>query len=481
MTSQALRRVRSLVAMFVGISLVELFSQSRQFSSSNDGLSQQKNSVLLRIAADHVESLMGRQLNWGTFGDSLRSINGRRNEHPWSDRSIYPWGLRVCSGTDRGRFSNITLSQVTDSPIEMFTTSNDCGLSPDIVEMIFAHIGPSLNGGEHLLDSIAITRRSNPCIAIRLLLSKGAFMGNPDIRRVCECYAMSVIFTEYFDGDLLLRSLEDVFFVSGDMGSSINNKQFNLYTTSRLHCVRAFMDAFGVRHAIHLENDNPVYVDAAKLGASYEACGVELGVPIRDESSYIWGFAYLQPKPLQRMLEHFIRTYKEGKQNLTTRLQSEWVNDVTLSADYAHANPGAITILPQDPARNGRDCSTLEEKTYIDGASVSVWNHGTRKIKSAKANLVRLGKAQLSFKASGSFGVKAQKVGPFEHTDGWGSYQGSFDPRPYDFGWKRQDDHRCSTPVLRQKEIDAVENITYRTVANLHVQNKRVDRATPAC
>ena len=393
MTSQALRRVRSLVAIFVGISLAELFLQSHQFSSSNDGLRQQKHSVLLRVVADHVESHMGRQLNWVTFGDSFHSVNERRNEHPWSDRSIYPWGLRVCSGVDRGRFSNATLPQATVSPIETFTTTNDCGLSPDAVEIIFAHIGPSLNGGEHLLDSIAITRRSNPCITIRLLLSKVAYMDNPDIRRVCECYGISVIFTENFDDDPLLRSLEDVFFVSGDLGSSINNKQFNLYTTSRLYYVRAFMDAFGVRHAIHLENDNPVYVDAAKLGATYEACGIELGVPIRDESSYIWGFAYIQPKPLQRMLEHFIQRYKEGKQNLTKRLQSEWVNDMTLSADYAHANPGAITILPQDPDRSGRDCASLSENVYVDGASISVWNHGLEKSRAQRLMLYDLGKA----------------------------------------------------------------------------------------
>lgn len=177
----------------------------------------------------------------------------------------------------------------------MFLSTNNCKLSEDTVELIYAHIGPTLKGGEHLLDSIAITRRANPCISIRLLLSKAAFDDNVEIKRICECYGVTIIFTESFDDDPLLQELEKVFFIAGNMGGVAKNPNFNLYTTSRMYYVRAYLTAFGVRHAIHLENDNPVYVDAAALGKAYDDCGIELGVPKREDTNFIWGFAYVKP------------------------------------------------------------------------------------------------------------------------------------------------------------------------------------------
>ena len=443
----SLSRRRTVTAAFVGVVLAELFLQFHHLARLHHVFDAVAGNVAVQSVLSGAESFLA-----GAGADAAVSSSAppQSIEHqPWSDRSIYPWGMRVCSGLGEGRMLHKSQSHATGSSIEMFLSTNNCKLSEDTVELIYAHIGPTLKGGEHLLDSIAITRRSNPCISIRLLLSKAAFDDNAEIKRICECYGVTIIFTEAFDDDPLLQQLEQVFFIAGNMGGVAKNPNFNLYTTSRMYYVRAYMAAFGVRHAIHLENDNPVYVDAAALGRAYDGCGIELGVPKREDTNFIWGFAYVQPQPLGEMLKYFIQCYKEGKDNLKERLGTQWINDMSLSADYAKKYPGKIIILPEDPNRQGKDCAAIASNVYVDGASISVWNHGT-----------------------------IHGDGPHQCKHGWGSYEESFDPRPYNFGWVHSDDHRCSAPVMKPKDDPAAVEMR---LGNLHVHNKRIQRVTPFC
>jgi hypothetical protein len=117
----------------------------------------------------------------------------------------------------------------------------------DGVVLVYAHIGDTLDHQRHLLPTLKQSRRANPCIRIRLLVSRSAFDNEPELRQVAECLGVTVVFTDNFEADPLLLELRENFLVTDTMGSVISNKNFNLFTTSRMFYVRAYMEKEGVR------------------------------------------------------------------------------------------------------------------------------------------------------------------------------------------------------------------------------------------
>jgi hypothetical protein len=238
------------------------------------------------------------------------------------------------------------------------------------------------------------------------------------------------------------------------MGGVTTGKDFNLLTLSRMFYVRAYMATTVVkRRVFHLENDNMIYEPLDSLDAAYHACGFELAAPIRDTKFTILGFAYLSSaEAVSAMVDFYLDVLELGKDKATARLQTVWVNDMSLTALYAKEHPDRVALLPVRPdTRFGTpNCGFDRTQSLVDGASVAVYHLGDFQSKT-----------------------------PFGNKKGWGAYTGSFDPRPFDLQWHTRDyqDFECSQPVLVPKQGIR----TPLRMANLHVHHKLLAQTRGAC
>lgn len=251
----------------------------------------------------------------------------------------------------------------------------------------------------HVIESIRQARLWNPESEFYLLLSRELIAELPDELRQFE---VSVVNTLAYETDPLLQAFRENFFVSGQMGGHANRDDFNQITSARLFYVHAWMSACRVEHVIHIENDNLIYFKAVDWMQNISVCRVSMATTCREMNTrrrfMIAGVVYVRDHmALGHVLTHSIQLLQKGRKNLSNRLGTEYVNDMSLLADYYWSNfksdglgkqiaSGSLTILPEDreglgivdPHRHDPKPKCMWENTHMvfDNSALAFWYFG---------------------------------------------------------------------------------------------------------
>ena len=333
--------------------------------------------------------------------------------------------------------------------------------SPNAAVAVLVHCGPSLDHGWHSLVAIDQLRRVNPNVPILWMLNAAA-AADGVVQLAAQAARAQIVHIETLD-DALAKKLERVFFVSGDMSTGGNAKDFNLITTKRLFYVRTAAEKFGLRNIFHIENDNMVYVDLNAYLPTLAACTVRLATTVRelhnvrptmtDGSFFVLGFMYIRDEPaLRAMLEHFVALLAKGARAVTAEMKTDQVNDMSLAAHYfiasverkglAQSLDAPITILPEQEdltnALGQQRCIMQKTPLVFDNAAIAIWHFG-------------------------NFFSKTP------HTDqsAWGAYS-RIPAKNYDISWEAIPG-QCRRPVMTNKQTGKAIG-----VGSLHVHSKQL-------
>lgn len=124
------------------------------------------------------------------------------------------------------------------------------------------------------------------------------------------------------------------FFVQGLMVPG-DNYEFNRLTTERLFAVYAYMNVTRKSNIFHMENDNMLYFNLSNLLSRMHKCKIYLGIIRASVSQAVLSFMYIQSaSALEHLLRYIIQVFRLGKTESVKYLNTEYVNDMTITARY---------------------------------------------------------------------------------------------------------------------------------------------------
>ena len=173
--------------------------------------------------------------------------------------------------------------------------------------------------------------------------------------------------------------------------------------------------------------------------------------PPRTTESCILGFSYVpNVESLHAMLLWWVMVFEAGPARTRELLDTEDLNDMTLSAGYHTRHPDGFRLLnaPGSPFVDANPVYEIYPK-LVDNLGISIWHFG-------------------------DFHTRR----PFSNTDGWGSYI-NLDPKKYDLYWDREPLRQpCSRPIFR--EIAGPDHTEFE-IFSFHVHMKNVLQVSSGC
>lgn len=230
----------------------------------------------------------------------------------------------------------------------------------------------------------------------------------PDLQITC-------VSTVELESDVDMKTFYSRFFISREMGSA----EFNRLTSARLYYLKAWMQLTHTTNCVHLENDNMLYFDVGAWATSMQKCQIAVATTCREMKParhfMIAGLVYVRDwQSLTTILRGVNNLLARGKDEVVSIIGNEWVNDMSLLAQYYWDNmeqghppqsyipPRMLTILPEglgglgtgDPSGHydeKRQC--IWEKTHMvyDNAAIAIWFYGDHFERKPKQNALAWG------------------------------------------------------------------------------------------
>eukprot|EP00284_Hemiselmis_tepida_P011856 CAMPEP_0174932404 /NCGR_PEP_ID=MMETSP1355-20121228/35681_1 /TAXON_ID=464990 /ORGANISM="Hemiselmis tepida, Strain CCMP443" /LENGTH=774 /DNA_ID=CAMNT_0016178813 /DNA_START=153 /DNA_END=2474 /DNA_ORIENTATION=+ len=324
------------------------------------------------------------------------------------------------------------------------------------VTVVFVHVGKDITHGKHLFFSVSQLRRTNPQASIAVVISK-AVSEMKQVRSHLHCHGVEIVIAEELENSPATRreleKFRNAFVVSGDMGIPGNPTDFNFRTSARMLYVLGFMKVSGRSKVFHVENDNLVFMDIARLAEVILGCGISMASGRRNHIEIALGFFFASTAdPLQKLVDFWIRQYQSGKTAMQNEVRKhfgvanhEWLNDMSLSALYHAYYPDQLSILPSSSVNKDlkTQCVFDQLQFIFDTGNLAMWHFGD-----------------------------FQDAKPHTNQHGWGAYK-DFDPRPWNISWCRQG--RCTSPFLHKADGSRI------SVGHLHVHSKRLPLHMSSC
>ena len=253
----------------------------------------------------------------------------------------------------------------------------------------------------HVVKSIDQARKWNVDTPFYVLLPDELFH---EATIELAAFNVQLVDINAFKEELLLRSFEESFFISGQMGGGKNHADFNVLTSARLFFLHAWMRATDQQDVIHLENDNLIYFDADDWVRNISSCDARVALTCRQMTEehrfLVAGIVYIrEPLSLTSVLTSIIEILRQGQDEVLRTLGTEWVNDMSLMG-YLYWNttrrvgkrrvsaPSSLTILPEGgdrglgladpPGYNDpvRECVWAKSNMIFDNAALGIWFFG---------------------------------------------------------------------------------------------------------
>ena len=320
--------------------------------------------------------------------------------------------------------------QLSSTPIDLFSEAEVQDNS-----LVFTCLG-DLKFQPYIWLALEQARTFNPTIPVLLILERQQYATNERARMEMARLRVQPAFTDSLSTPAL-EEFRKVFFTQGAMAPD-GNSEFTRVTSERLAYIQALMTQRSMRNVLHLENDNMLYVDVRKevLPVISRSCPMSLGVPFANKEHAIVSFVYIEDAAgITHLISFMNEAYAAGQEALVKHVGSEWVNDMTLTAQY-FKEKAERTRAQALPAKlytgNDTNCLATHTNLIFDAVAIGQW-----------------------------FG------GSFQHpyTPYWDDGR-DFDIRGLELEWRNT--------TLARGETYRVPYVAHRRVVNIHLHSKRL-------
>ncbi|KEG12315.1 hypothetical protein DQ04_01801000 [Trypanosoma grayi] len=188
-----------------------------------------------------------------------------------------------------------------------------------------------------------------------------------------------------------LERYRRLFYIQGFMhpggNRSTGNKHFNQLVTERFFAVAAVMNRFGLRHVLHVENDNMIYANMRRIVTAIARCGYDIASTAPSADIFVPGVVYIRDAAsIERFVDYLNDFLDCGKSfglavgRQVTGKKDPYANDMTYLMNYYQLFGSAyVGELPAWLHVEGENCVVESSKQLgippflFDSASFGQW------------------------------------------------------------------------------------------------------------
>ena len=234
------------------------------------------------------------------------------------------------------------------------------------IPIIYVHLGEL--PAPHLIDSIRQAKRAAPDTPVYAVLSENTAVSEG----VAAAGATAI------RAESLARTPDHALFLRSVRRRLGKKRGFWRFATERFFCVEELMQQLSVTRAVHLESDNLIYFDPARIGYTLAELYAGLAAPFANDELCVPGVVYVSSiDTLSQLNAYIARRINQAADERVRWYRPRFIagvrmgivlHDMNLLADFRRAyGADALDILPMVPSEYRSDSSLPHTYDYSHG------------------------------------------------------------------------------------------------------------------